>query len=387
MKNKHKEISTLLYVSGSYPANPEGIAAGAKVLLEAMVAQIKEDEIILLTTDIPIIKNYVTENEQIKVNYMSDWKTTHKNIVNYKHILEDNDISIIHMEYPGDCYGKTLLASFLPILTKIYNIGHKKKIQFNVRLHEFTKARLVRKIAILPILLFADRLYVPAQHDRIVVSKIASKRVRRTVIGTNIAVCPIESKRRGKKVISYFGGIYPGKGMEHMFRIWKQIKEQDREHLIKFKIIGELDPYNNNHFSSYHKEVWKLLEELELVEDIEITGYVTDEEVSYEIQKTDVATLLFEDGLTLRRGSFIAYLSHGIPIVTSLGDQEARELFSGLEGVFMSDVDKDIIHKTLEFANKNYEERNKIEKENTEASKYFNWENIAQNFLNDYSII
>ncbi len=374
----------LLFVSGSYPAIPDGIAASANILLDSMVKIKPECKIGLLTTNLPEIKKYLKDNKNVSVKYLDNWKLGFKSIKKYISILKNNPITAVHLEYPGVGYGKTLFASFLPLLTKFYNIGKKEKIAFYVRLHEFTCARLSRKIAIIPILLFADAIYVPSFKDRKAAKKLAGKKVKKTVIGTNIRVYKTEKKKTDKKVISYFGSVYPGKGIEHMLNIWKQIKDRDIEEQFVFKIIGEVNPENNNHFAGYHKRVIDWLKQYHMLEFVEITGYITDEEVSKEIQNSHVATLLYEDGLTLRRGSFLACLVHGIPIVTSLGDKEANKLLKGHNGIFMSENDSEIINKVFAFAAMDDVEINKIKWDNQKLSTYFDWNEIAKTFLRDY---
>ncbi len=384
---RRKDDGKLLYISGSYPASPEGIAASAGMLLDAMAGMGMKEHIKLLTTDLPVIKNHMKQSDSIQVTYLDNWKISIKNIQNYLRILKDDKITVIHMEYPGDCYGKTLLASILPLVTRLWNMGKKNKISFNVRLHEFTCARLIRKAAIIPILLFADSVYVPALRDRKAAVRIAGKRVKKTIIGANIAVCPAEKERNGKTVISYFGSVYPGKGIERMLKLWKQIRDRDGENRFEFKIIGEVNPDNDNHFSEYHKKVIAWLEEYGMREVVKITGYVTDEEVSGEIRNSQVATLLYEDGLTLRRGSFLAYLTHGIPIVTTNGDEEAAELLEGHDGIFMSDSDDELLAKVYEFVEMDESEAAGIHKDNREIAKYFSWDEIAKTFLGDYGLL
>ncbi|MCI9146722.1 MAG: glycosyltransferase family 4 protein [Hungatella sp.] len=380
----------LLYISGSYPASHEGIAAAAKILLDAMAKSAGEHKIELLTTNLPVIRNYVEANGTAcaAVTYLDNWNITVKNIKTYISMLKKDGIKAVHMEYPGDCYGKTLLASFLPLITKLYGIG-KPKIAFYVRLHEFTCARFLRKAAILPILLFADSIYVPALPDRRAVKKIAGKRVKRTLIGNNIPVCTAKTTERenGTIVISYFGSVYPGKGIERMLKNWKELKERDKEGRFRFKIIGEVDPGNKNHFSEYHNQVITWLKQYRLWDSVKITGYIPDEEVSREIQNTHVATLFYEDGLTLRRGSFLAYLAHGIPIVTSPGDEEAKELLKGHKGVFMAGGEEEWIAGILSFAAMDQSELAEIREDNRKVAGYFDWNKIADAFLRDYGLL
>ena len=377
----------LLFITGSYPACQDGIADGAKVLLDAMIKHIKNDEVVLLTTDIPDIQDYIKNNGKIKTEYLKNWKIKIANISKFLKIIVDYNITVIHMEYPGIYYGKTFLASFLPLIIKLFNLFNKNKITFNIRLHEFTKARFLRKVAILPLILFADKLYIPSLYDRKAIAKIGRKKIKPTIIGTNIGTYPIVRLNMDKIVISYFGGIYHGKGIKRMFRIWKRLKDMNSNTKYMFKIIGEFDPNRNNHFVQYHKQAWKWLEENDLIDDVIITGYLTDNEVSYEIQNSDIAMLLYEDGLTLRRGSFIAYLAHGIPIITTMGDEEAKLLLKDAKGVLMAQTDDEIVNCINEWSNYDCIQKKIISSENIEISKYFSWDNIAVSFLKDYKLI
>ncbi len=377
----------LLYITGSFPENKEGIASSAKVLLDAMIEIVGKERILLLTTDTPVITRNIRENAVTEYELLSDWRMVRNNIHKITSILHKYPITAVHMEYPGDLYGKTFLASFLPLIIHRYNRKHEKSISVNVRLHEFTCARLLRKIAILPILFYADRVYVPAQKDRETVSRIAGKRVLQTMIGANIKVVPSNTADSDKITISYFGSVYPGKGIERMLSVWKKIKEMDVESKFLFKVIGEIDVDASSHFAEYHKQVWKWIAQYGLENSIEVTGYVTDEEASKKIQDTQIATLLYEDGLTLRRGSFLAYLAHGIPIVTTMGDMEARQLFSGHDGIRMAGGDREIINAILEYSRLGVEDRKRIREDNVSLARNFDWGVIASAFMKDYGMI
>ena len=378
------ENQMLLYITGSYPEYQEGIASGAKVLLDAMAQVIGRDRIILLTTDTPIITNSIKKNTVVEYTLMKNWKVNRINIENIEAILDKYPISTVHMEYPGDLYGKTFLASLLPWVIHRYNKKHNRNITVNVRLHEFSRARMLRKIAILP-LLQADRIYVPGQRDRNIVAKMGKTRVKKTIIGTNIMIVPTEEdiKKENKQlVVSYFGAVYPGKGIEKMLYIWKKLKDQNSDVRFSFKLIGGLGSEKD-----YHKTVWKLIDSLGLRDVIEVTGFLPEKDVSREIQKSSVATLFYEDGLTLRRGSFLAYLAHGIPIVTTTGDDECKEMFSNHPGIAMADNDFDIIQAINKYLQLSDKERESIKMDNTDLSRSFNWDTIARTFLSDYKMI
>lgn len=378
----------LLYISGSFPENQEGIAACAKVTLDSFVKNVEADRIILLTTDTPIVTDKIAVNSPVKYDLMPNWHINRYNIRKLYKILHDNNIKVIHMDYPGDLYGKTFLASFIPYIIHRYNRRNGTDIKINVRLHEFSRSRFLRKVAIMPILFCADSIYVPAKKDREIVRKIAKNRVHPTYIGTNITVVNDSIiLPKDKIVISYFGSVYPGKGIERMLSIWKQLTEVEHEKKYVFKIIGDIGTESTNHFCDYHKQVWKWIKQYGLEDSIEVTGYLSDEEVSYELQHSQIAVLLYEDGLTLRRGSFLAYLAHGIPIVTTEGDEEANELFAGHPGISMCSSDNSVIDSILKFSSISEDKLIAIHYDNTSLSNNFNWDGIAQQYLKNYGML
>lgn len=377
----------LLFISGSYPDSQDGIATGAKVLLDAMLQHIKAEDVFLVTTDTPEIRQHLERQEAVEYALMPNWRVTPANIRRFFRILDTHPIDTIHMEYPGNLYGKTFLASFLPALVKLYNCRRKKNIAFHVRLHEFTQARFLRKVAILPILLFASSLYVPSMKDRQTVAKIAGNRVKATTIGTNIFVVPGQREPSDKVTISYFGFVYHGKGIEPMLALWQQLKAQDTEDKLRFRIIGDVGTEETNHFAEYHKQVWQWIKEYGMTDAVSVTGYISDEEVSRELRNTDIATVLYEDGLTLRRGSFLAYLAHGTPIITTQPDPEAEALFAGHPGVCMAESQEQMVQQILSWCELTPDQRAAIEEDNQALSQHFAWDKIAQRFLRDYKIL
>lgn len=374
----------IIFISGSFPYAPDGISDGARILFDSLKKRSINEEFMLLTTRRFDIVQCLEENQYSDYVLLDDWKLRIRNIKQIARITKN--ASIVHMEYPGTYYGKTLLASFIPLIIRLNNLKKKKKTIVCTRLHEYSDARLLRKIAIIPIALFSHYLYIPALVDRTQLERIINKKkIKPTVIGSNIPVTVTEIKRTtGPFVVTYFGAVYPGKGIEKMLHVWKKVMEQKGLMNIVFRFIGDIGIEETNQFKEYHLSVLKLIDALGLRNNITITGYLSDIEVANEISNSDVATLFFDDGLTLRRGSFLAFLSHGIPIVTSKGDLEAQEMFGNAKGIFMSEDIELCAKKVVEFLKCEPHEKEKMMIENKDLSHLFSWDSIADNFISDY---
>ena len=96
----------LLFISGSFPDNQEGIAAGAKVLLDAMLKYISNKEVRLLTTNVPIISDSIDKNTNVKYNQLDNWRVSKKNI-KYIYSLLDENINEINEAIKTVKEGKT----------------------------------------------------------------------------------------------------------------------------------------------------------------------------------------------------------------------------------------------------------------------------------------
>jgi len=89
--------------------------------------------------------------------------------------------------------------------------------------------------------------------------------------------------------------------------------------------VGSSDPTN----VAYLTKVEGLIEELGLTERVIWTGYTPQPEVSANLLASDACVLPYRDGASFRRGSFMAALAHGLPIVSTRPRVDVPELRQG----------------------------------------------------------
>ena len=77
--------------------------------------------------------------------------------------------------------------------------------------------------------------------------------------------------------------------------------------------VGSSDPTNQ----AYLARVEQLIQAAGLGERVVWTGYLPDSEVTATWKATDVCVLPYRDGASKRRGTLMAALAHGVPIVTT----------------------------------------------------------------------
>lgn len=103
------------------------------------------------------------------------------------------------------------------------------------------------------------------------------------------------------RIIIHFGSVSPSKQIPWILDAWRAARTQRPAALIA---IGD------------HLEVETSSEERRF---LAVHSFLASGDVSRALQAADVLALPFSDGVSERRGSFMAGLSHGVPVVTTIG--------------------------------------------------------------------
>jgi glycosyltransferase involved in cell wall biosynthesis len=140
-------------------------------------------------------------------------------------------------------------------------------------------------------------------------------------IGSNIPVAPPPEYERaawrtrlgvapGETLVAYFGLISRSKGLHVLLDALAQLP-------ASFRLIVVGGDATQPQDRTYAAEVRRQIEECGLRERVTITGHCAAEEVSAHLLAADLATLPFADGASFRRGSLLAALAHGVPVITT----------------------------------------------------------------------
>lgn len=125
-------------------------------------------------------------------------------------------------------------------------------------------------------------------------------------------------------LLGYFGFLNESKGAETLIEALAQLP--DNYHLV---FIGGQTGASDETNAAFLAHVREMVSQFGLDERVHWTGFVSDTRVSTFLETADLMVMPYRDGVTLRRGSLMAVLAHGRPLVTTEPLTVVPELVQG----------------------------------------------------------
>ncbi|MCS7220660.1 MAG: glycosyltransferase family 4 protein [Anaerolineae bacterium] len=241
---------------------------------------------------------------------------------------------VVHIQYQAAAYGMHPALNLVP--TRL--LQSQARPCLAVTFHDlrvpylFPKAGPLRRWVILRLARAADAVITTNMADFRSLQAAGGIEVLDLIpIGSNIQAQPPAGYDRAtwrarlgigpeEVVLCYFGFLNASKGGETLILTLAELVRRNvpARLLMIGGQVGASDPTN----MAYLKRVRNLIDYLGLTSRVHWTGYVPEEEVSAHFLAADVCVLPYRDGASFRRGSLMAALAHGLPIVTTLPGEE-----------------------------------------------------------------
>jgi polysaccharide biosynthesis protein PslF len=190
----------------------------------------------------------------------------------------------------------------------------------------FPKAGPLRRRANEWLMRASDAVIVTNPQDEAALPPWARAKAAGIPIGANIAPDPAAGWDRaatrarygappGVTLIAYFGFFNASKGLDVLLAALALLQADGGAYalLLAGGGVGESDPTNAETAAGLRRQV----ADLGLDQAVHWTGYVAPADVSAALLSADLAALPFLDGASLRRGSLLAVLAHGLPTITT----------------------------------------------------------------------
>ncbi|OYT57594.1 MAG: hypothetical protein B6U76_00515 [Desulfurococcales archaeon ex4484_217_2] len=243
--------------------------------------------------------------------------------------------NLVHVQFDYAVYGPPMISLMVPLMVKILlrkplivTVHEVPPIYAPLRIYEadnlslklFVRYRFVRyllvKITVFTLNL-ADKIIV---HNDLMAKQLKKYGVKEE----KITVIPHGSKEYGKQRygacrsrkefrILYIGFLRPSKGIEYLLLAFKRVLELlcGREK-AKLVIIGG-KPVNQT--TPYVEKIRKLVEALKLSKNVELLGFLGEEEFRRNVLEADVIVLPYVDFFIGSSGVFHSVCVSGKPII------------------------------------------------------------------------
>lgn len=322
----------VLVVSGSYPPDVCGVGDYVYCLMTASNA----------------------ENWEVFVK--KDWSI--KNLRKYINEIESISPDKLIIQYPTQGYGWSL-TPFLLMIHFSFRMGKKCIVTYHEFSNQSFKAKLCENIALYGV----KNLVVTNEYEKEAV-RYYHKHLQINVnkIFSNIPkVQMINSWNQRKIDYCYFGQIRPNKGIEEYIHV---VKDSSKRKLL----IGTIP----KGFEDYGKRIVQLAQSA----GIDINNNATLDEVASTLNNCKLVILPFPDGLSERRGSFLAAALNGCLICATSGRYTSENLKKCISIDYIQDIG--IIDKFIDSLNSNEWHRlYEINKEYLKKSVPMSWEEVV----------
>ena len=197
---------------------------------------------------------------------------------------------IVHVQYPTQAYGENIAPWLLPLAFKC--CGFSVVQTWHELMPPQRWLRLLIALAAKHVVVVRHnfevslpawfRALLSSNHVRFIPNAAQSPSVSQTEV--EMHALRGRYLRDGKKLVVYFGFMYPHKGVERLF----EIADPQSHHLVLAGHIDEADPY--------HRQLRELSAETRWRDSVTLAGYLPDDELARLIMSADAAVFPFRKG-------------------------------------------------------------------------------------------
>ncbi len=253
-------------------------------------------------------------------------------------IAQSLNLSILNLQYQAAAYGLSAPVHFLSQVAGVKTVVtfHDLRIPYL-----FPKAGRLREAAVTHLARSASGVIVTDPADEAELrQRRGVKRLTQIPIGSNIAPRPPPGYDRAEWrekmgippdgfLLGYFGFLSESKGGDTLVGALSALVS--RKAKVKLALIGGQTASSAAASNeAFNGEVERLIARYDLNDRIIRTGFVEAPEVSAHLMACDAVVLPYRDGVSFRRGSFMAALAHGCPVITTHPAQPLPELQDGV---------------------------------------------------------
>ena len=380
-------------VTGEFPPMEGGVGAFTKELAIALYEQGHEVHIVTsrLARAEPIKRSFWQPHEPIQLSYadlyprVNRWWWAAVNQV--ANVAVESDLDVVNIQYQASAYDMRVPAvNFLPwrlreVATTIVTF-HDLRVPYL-----FPKAGSLRTWVVRQLAKSAEGVIVTNGEDQqnLLDSGLNSQLIEQIPIGSNVKAIPTsaETVRKvrqklglgdGDCLLGYFGFVNVSKGPDLLLAALGQL---DANYHVVFAgaSTGSSDPINNRAFL---QRIEAQVVDAGLETRVHWTGFLSDQDLSSYLQACDLMVMPYRDGVSLRRGTLMAILANGRPLITTSANEPIPQLEHG-RNVWLTPVDDvDALRQAILSLSADKDRQVGMAAEARKLAEQFSWDKIAR---------
>jgi len=128
------------------------------------------------------------------------------------------------------------------------------------------------------------------------------------------------------RVVTFFGFLHPIKGIDPLVQGFRKVV--NRFPKARLLLMGGVETLalRGREAKKYWQKVQQQIRDLNLTAHVHCTGYIDAEQASRYLSGSDLGVLPFNPGVSLKSGSLLAMLAHGLPTIATCTHETDRVL-------------------------------------------------------------
>lgn len=295
------------------------------------------------------------------------------------------DLDLINVQYQAAAYNmRSPAANYLPWrlkgMLKTAVTFHDLRVPYL-----FPKAGPLRRAAVNHLARHAHGVITTNRADEQTLASWLQTPLTTIPIGSNIPTyTPTDEEKTAVRqqlglapndtLLGYFGFLNESKGADSLIGALAGLDEQT--HLVFIGgNIGASDTSNN---ATFLAQLRAEIAQRGLESRVHWTGFVSEKEVSTYLHAADMMVMPYRDGVSLRRGTLMAVLAHGCPLITTTPQTPTSELKHRQHAWFVAPDNQTELAQAIQILQKDDTLRQQLGDGAAQVARLFSWEGIAE---------
>lgn len=387
-------------VTGEYPPMEGGVGAFTQALAQALhalghaVTVISRRE--ARPPDVQLTARQL--NEPIDLGYAQLLARARRWNRPEMHIIADMavryELDVVNIQYQAAAYNmRNPAINFLP--WRLRGVAPAVVTFHDLRVpYIFPKAGALRTWVVQRMAQQAAGAIATNPADAAVLRTWQVGRLAQIAIGSNIAphapdAATIAGLRAGlgltddAALLAYFGFANPSKGADVLVEALAQLPTNAQLVFIGGQ-TGASDPANN---AAFLAQIRAQIAARGVQPRVHWTGFVPDAAVSAWLHAADLVVLPYRDGVSLRRGTLMAALAHGRPLITTHPPDGPAALVDGETAYLVPPDDPAALVAAVQALMADATLRARLGRQAAAFAAQFSWEHIARQTVDFYRAV